>query len=411
MVSVSELSLEHLPLDTQALAASPLPYFEAARRRHPWLATSDLGLVITEYRAIREILQQDAALRFPGGATVEIMGAQETAWGRYVLDFMLSRTGGEHGRLRGSVAEAFTPRAVQRLRPLMRQTVSEVLDEWAPRGAFDFTEFAANFPVRVMFGLIGADPSAVPAIKTSLEVYGASFAMDPTRMALTEEHFHRLWAFVDGVIAERGPSGGHDDLLDDLIAGNTRGALSDVELRQMLIFLFGAGYDTSKNQLTLITHALLNWPDVWKRCAEDRAFCDKVVEEGLRFASSSNTFRSVAEDIEYRGVTIPKGAFLIFPLAIASREAGTFAEPDVFEPERKSPDRHLAFGRGMHICLGQFLARANLEEGLHLIAQRLIRPQLAGQVTWRPFPGTWGIQSLPISFEPGPRRVEAATTA
>jgi cytochrome P450 len=399
MVHVSELSLEHLPLETQALAEDPLPYFEAARRRHPWLAASNLGLVITEHRAMREILQDDGALRFPGEATVEIMGAQETGWGRYVLDFMLSRTGADHARLRASVAEAFTPRAIERLRPLMRQTVSALLDEWAPRGAFDFAEFAANFPIRVMFGLLGADPSAAPGIKTSLEVYGASFAMDPGRMALTEENFQRLWAFVESVIAERGHASGRDDLLGDLIAANTRGALSDVELRRMLIFLFGAGYDTSKNQLTLITHTLLNWPDVWERCGQDRAFCDKVVEEGLRFASSSNTFRSVVEDFEYRGVTIPRGAFLFFPLTIAGREAAAFAEPDVFAPERKWTDRHLAFGRGMHICLGQFLARANLEEGLHLVAQRLTRPRLAGAVKWRPFPGTWGVQSLPIAFD------------
>jgi cytochrome P450 len=398
--ALADLELEHLPLETPALAEDPLPCFEAARRRHPWLAASNLGYVVTEHQAIREILSQDGPLRFPGGQIAEVMGAQDTAWGRYTQEFMLAQTGTQHARLRASVAEAFTPRAVNRLRPLMRTTVAALLDEWAPRGAFEFTEFAANFPVRVMFGLIGADPAAVPAIKASLEVYGASFDMDPRRTATTEAHYQRLLVFVEEVLARRRAGGDRDDLLSDLLAANDSGGLSDTELRQMLIFLFGAGYDTSKNQLTLITHALLGRPEIWARCGEDRAFCDKVVEEGFRYASSSNTYRAVAEAFDYRGVTFPAGTMLIFPLAIANRDPRVLSDADAFDPERTGGERHLAFGRGAHICLGQFLARANLEEGLHLIAQRITKPRLAGPVTWRPFPGTWGVKSLPIAFDP-----------
>jgi cytochrome P450 len=355
--------------------------------------------VVTEYKAMREILSQDEALSFPGGATAELMGAQDTGWGQYIQRFMLVRNREDHARLRGSVAEAFTPRAVQRFRPLMRQTVTELLDEWAPKGRFDFADFAANFPVRIMFDLIGADPALVPVIRKAMEVYGMSFAMDPTKMPLIEEHFQAMDRFVVDRIAERGTAGGHDDLLDDLIAAHTSGALSERELRDMLIFLFGAGYDTSKNQLTLITHALLNHPDIWDRCGEDAEYCHSVVEEGLRYASPSNTFRTLKTDIEYRGVTLPAGSFVVFPLTIAGREEAFFPNAEGFHPDRKQVDRHLAFGRGMHICLGQFLARAVLEEGLHLIARRLKNLRLDGEVTWRPFPGVWGVLELPIAFD------------
>jgi cytochrome P450 len=404
MVAVTDLPLEHMPLETQDLADNPLPYFESARRKHPWLAASNLGWVITEYQAMKEVLARDEDLMFPGDQTVDIMQAHGTGWGQFTTDMMLSRNEPAHGRLRGSVAEVFTPRAVNRLRPLMRKTVADLLDDWAPKGAFNFTEFAARFPVRVMFGLIGADPSVVDDVKDSLEIHGGSYGMDPTRMPIIEAAYQHLWGFVDGLIKERGPNGGHDDLLDDLIAANTNGGLSDVELRQMLIFLFGAGYDTSKNQLTLITHSLLQRPDLWARCAEDRPYCDKVVEEGFRYRSPSNTYRSIVRDFEFRDVTFPAGGMLIFPLTQAGRDPQSFPNPETFDPERKQIDRHLAFGRGMHICLGQFLARANLEEGLHLIAQRLTNPRLAGEVTWRPFPGTWGIRDLPIRYDPAPRR-------
>jgi cytochrome P450 len=410
MPSVDELELEILAVATPEFAADPLPHLEAARRKHPWLARSDAGYVVHDYAAIKDILSMDENLRFSVDDIVDIMGARGTGWGRFTLEMMLARSGPEHQRLRGSVAEAFTPRAVNRLRPLMRSVAAGLLDEWAPKGGFDFAEFAANFPVAVMFGLIGASPVAIPSIRASLEIHGLSYSLNPEMMPEIEAAYQHLWAFVDGLIAERGTGGGHDDLLDDLIAANTSGALSDVELRQMLIFLFGAGYDTSKNQLTLIMHRMLDEPDVWARCAEDRPYCDKVVEEGLRYASPSNTYRTVSKAFEYRDVQFPAGAMLFFTATVAGQDPRYFPQPRVFDPERTHTNRHLAFGRGMHICLGQFMARAQIEEGVHLMAQRITNPRLTGEVTWRPFPGVWGIRTLPIAFDPAPRRDDGPTT-
>jgi len=338
------------------------------------------------------------------------MGARGTGWGRFTEEIMLSKSGTEHARLRGSVAEAFNPRSISRLRPLMQEVVSSLLDEGAPRGACDFAEFAADFPIRVMFALIGASPDLLPGIRSSLEIQGSSYSLEPARMPIIEEANQVLWKFVDRLIAERGPGAGKDDLLDDLIAANTSGAINDEELRIMLVFLFGAGYDTTKNLLTLTMFTMLSEPEIWARCAEDRPYCDKVVREQLRLTSPSNTYRLVTEDFEFRGVLFPKDTMLFIPLSIAGRDPGVCANAAVFDPERPEPERHLAFGRGIHICLGQSLARAQAEEGVHLIAQRITRPRLVGEVTWRPFPGVWGIKSLPIEFTPGPRRASRASS-
>jgi cytochrome P450 len=410
MQLAQDLDLAHLPMEDDAFAVDPTPYLAEARRRHPWLARCSVGYFVTEYQAIKDIYYQDDKLRFPGDQIVELMSAEGTGWGRFTEEMMLSRSGADHARLRGSVAEAFTPRAINRLRPLMRKVVAELLDEWAPKGAFDFCEFASNFPIRVMFGLIGADAAPLSKIKWALEVQGSSFGLDPTRMETIESAYQVLWTFVDELIAERGPDGGHDDLLDDLIAANTSGQLSDVELRQMLVFLFGAGYDTSKNLLALIMNSMLKDPPLWVRCAEERPFCDKVVEEGLRHTSPSNPYRLVTQDLEYRDVHFPAGSLLVFPLAVASRDPASFPEPMAFTPGRTHANRHIAFGRGMHLCLGQYLARAQLEEGLHLIAQRITNPRLAGEVAWRPFPGVWGLKTLPIAFDPAPARPQSSTT-
>lgn len=411
MPSVNELPLSHLPIATPEFSVDPMPHFEAARRQHPWLARCDVGYVVTEYAAMKEILQKDDKLRMSSKEIVDLMGARGTGWGRFTEEMMLSKSGADHSRLRGSVAAAFTPRSVNRLRPVMQEVAAALLDEWAPKAAFDFAEFAADFPIRVMFGLIGASPDLLPGIRASLEVHGSSYSLEPWRMPVIEEAYQVLWNFVDVLIVERGPDAGKGDLLDDLIAANTSGALNDEELRIMLVFLFAAGYDTSKNLLTLLMDSMLNAPDVWARCAEDRAYCDKVVEEQLRHGSPSNVYRQVTEDFEYRGVLVPKDTMLILPLTISGRDATAFQNPTAFAPDRSDTERHLAFGRGMHICLGQFLARAQAEEGVHLIAQRITHPRLAGAVTWRPFPGVWGIKSLPIAFDPGPSRRAPETPA
>jgi cytochrome P450 len=399
MQSANTLELPHLPIETPEFAVDPMPHVDAARRGHPWLARCDVGFFVTEYQAMKDILALDDKLQMPGAEIVEIMGAHGTAWGRFVVDQMLVSSGERHARLRGSIQGAFTPRAVNRLRGLMQAVVSDLLDEWAPKGAFDFVEFASQFPVRVMFGLVGADPAPIPQIKESLEIHGSSFDLNVSRMPIIEAAYLHLWDFVDGVIGERRRAGPKDDLLDDLIAANTSGDLSDVELRQILLLLFAAGYDTTKNMLTLIMHAMLQAPDDWERCARDRPFCDKVVEEGLRHTSPSSTYRTVVEPFAYRDVGFAKDSMIIMPLSISGRDETAFPQGRAFLPERSHVNRQIAFGRGMHLCLGQFLARANMEEGIHLMARRILRPRLAGEVTWRPFPGVWGIRSLPIAFE------------
>jgi cytochrome P450 len=399
MPIITELSLEHLPIATQEFGNDPLPYFAAARRKHEWLASSDVGYVITGYRANDDILRLDAKMMMPGEEIVDIMGARGTGWGNFAIDQMLVSSGERHSRLRGSAAGAFGPGNVKRLRPLMRETVAQILDEWAPKQAFDFTEFASQFPVRVMFALLGTSTERLPEIMKYLEIHGESFNLEVEKMDIIEHGYQTLWQFVDGLIAERGEDAGKGDLLDTMIASNTSGQITDKELRQLLILMFAAGYDTTKNLLILLMRSMLDNPDIYHRCGEDFDYAKKVVKEQMRFATPSNTMRIVTETFTYRDVEIPAGTMLFFPLTISGRDPAVFSEPDVFNPDRPEKSPSQAFGRGMHICLGQFLATANVEEGIHQIAQRIVNPKLAGEVTWKPFPGVWGITALPITFE------------
>jgi cytochrome P450 len=399
MPSINDLELESMPIASTEFGYDPMPWFARAREKHEWLALSDIGFVVTGYKEIDDILRLDDKLQMPGEEIVDIMGARGTGWGDFAIDQMLVATGERHKRLRGSVSAAFGPGSVKRLRPLMRETVSSILDEWAPKRAFDFTDFAAQFPVRVMFALLGTSIGRLPAIIEDLEIHGESFNLEVEKMPVIEAGYQRLWSFVDGLIEERGTDGLNEDLLDVMIAARESGQVTDKELRQLLILMFAAGYDTTKNLLILLMRSMLDNPDVYRRCGEDFEYAKKVVKEQLRFATPSNTMRMVAEGFEYKGVEIPAGTMLVFPLTISGRDPAVFSDPMSFNPER--PEKHptQAFGRGMHICLGQFLAVANVEEGIHLIAQRIVNPKLAGDVTWKPFPGVWGITSLPITFD------------
>src|SRR5262245_36090539 len=129
MPSIDELELSRLPLESAELAVDPMPFFAEARRTHDWLAASSLGFVVTEYRAIDEIMRLDDKLKMPGAEIAEFMGAQGTGWGRFASDQMLAQSGERHARLRNSVSSAFGPGSVKRLRPIMQGTVAALLDE------------------------------------------------------------------------------------------------------------------------------------------------------------------------------------------------------------------------------------------------------------------------------------------
>lgn len=167
----------------------------------------------------------------------------------------------------------------------------------------------------------------------------------------------------------------------------------------MVILLFGAGYDTSKNLLTMIVHQMCGRPDDWKRLADEPGFAARVLEEGNRFANVTTSYRVAKVDVRYRDVVIPAGTFVAVPLPLSGHDPSKFARPEVFDPDRKERGG-IGFGVGAHICLGQWIARAQIEEGLPMMARRLRNLRADGPVEFRPFPGVWGLKTLPIAFDP-----------
>jgi cytochrome P450 len=267
-----------------------------------------------------------------------------------------------------------------------------------------------------MFTLVGAPVEEVPNVRDSLETLGLALAMDKNKLPQINEAYLQIEGLVQRLLSERraDPDAGEkDDLLRLLVETSEQQDIPERQLVDMINFFFMAGYDTSKNVLTYTMWRLLDHPDIYERCARDYDYCAKVIEESLRSFNPGSVPRVTTQDVEFRDVVIPKGTMVWFNVNIAGRDVGVFENPDGFDPDREieQHQRHMAFSLGKHMCLGQFIARAQLQEGLHQIAQRMRNPRLAGKFGWRPYPGTWGLKGLPITFTPGEAGGEARKAA
>ncbi len=402
MNATIEAALPVLPVEGAAFSADPEPYLVDARRQHPWLARFSQGYVIHGYEEVCELLVDDANLATGFGPLIDFYGVEGTMWGKFMMGNMLSLNGEAHSRVRSAVAHAFTPRHANHVRPMMRQVIAELLDDWAAQGELDFAHAASFFPVSVMCGVLGVSTAALPRLRQALEDQFKSLTMDLAVKPLFLAGWETMWTFVDGLVADR-EAGGESDpdaLLDTLIAAKNEGRIDDTDVRFIILTLFFGGYDTSKNQLTMLMSLLLDRPEIYARCAQDKDYCGKVIRESLRHSGIASPFRQVAREFTYKGHSFREGETLLMAPPLANRDPKVFPAPEVFDPERENAGRHVAFGRGVHNCIGQFLVLAQMQEGLHLIARRLRNPRLTGERVWRPFIGAWGLASLPIAFDP-----------
>ncbi len=397
------VELPLLPIDSPEFSANPQPFLEIARAQHPWLARFSQGYIVHGYQAHVDLMADDVNL-VPGlGPIIDFYGMRGTMWGRFMEEMLISASGDFHTRLRASVAHAFTPRRANEVRPLMVGVIGDLLDEWALKGEFDFADFAAYFPITVMFGLLGVSSQPVGRIRHAIEGHVATLAIDLSTKPGMLIAWEELWQFVDTLILEREASGEVDEqsLLDTLIVAKNAGQLDDDDLRFMVLTVIIAGYDTSKNQLTWTMKLLIDRPEMYRRCAEDRDFCGRVVNESLRLTGIASPYRAAAHDFSYQGVDFKQGEVVIFGTSLAGRDASVFPDPLTFDPDRANANRHVSLGRGAHICLGQYIAKNQLQEGIHLICQRLQNPRIVGDLAWRPFIGAWGLKALPIAFDTG----------
>jgi cytochrome P450 len=370
-----------------------------------WLAYEGFGYTVHRYEDCVAILR-DKRWHNASGKLAELFGVTDPRFLERQRVSILSAEGDVHTRLRRLVGTAFSPRAADRLRPVMRDVVNRLVDAVAPAGRADVAaDICEPYPIPIICELLGAPKADWQFFSRVANDILEIFSMDmPSKLDLIMQAQDDLDAYTRAMIAARRDEPA-DDLLTALIAAEEAGdKLSNDELVMMVNAVIVGGTDTTRNQLGCAVALFAEHPEQWALLAEQPELAGRAVEETMRYAGAvRGTGRFASEDIEYRGVLFPAGTFLGVGLAEANRDDEVFAEPATFDITSPAPGSpQMTFGSGIHYCLGAALARAELQEALPLLARRMPNLRLDGPVTWKPEGvGIFGPAHLPVTFEPG----------
>ncbi|WP_182887080.1 cytochrome P450 [Microbispora sp. H10885] len=302
----------------------------------------------------------------------------------------------QHGRYRRPLVGRFTVRRMRQLTERVERITADHLDAMEQAGppADLVTAFARPIPSVVICELLGVPYEDRGRFQDQIDKFLGGEAGDEELIAAytaTQRYLAEL------VAAKR--ANPTDDVLSDL----TDSDLTDEELRGMALILLSAGFDTTANMLALGTFALLSHPaqlDAWRA---DPALTDRAVEELLRYLSVAKTFmRTALEDVELGGRTIEAGTTVILSYNTANRDPERFADPHVLDLRRENGG-HLAFGHGIHQCLGQQLARVEMRVAFPALLDRFPTLRLAvpaEEVGLRPETADiFGVKSLPVTWD------------
>ena len=403
---VTELDLPDLTwLDDPTVDHEEIRRVSTMTAKEHWLARNMFGVSALRYDDVVAMLR-DKRWHSASGLILEMSGIDNPEWLASRRQSILSAEGEEHTRLRRLVGPAFSPRHADGLRPYMRGVVNDLLDGFVGLGAADIAvDFCEPYPIPIICELFGApkeDWKLFSSWATDIfRIFNGNLHEDMPAILQAQQE---LDAYLSELIEAR-RSTPTDDLLSALISAEAEGdRLSRDELLVMCEAILMAGTDTTRNQLGCSMYLFTQHPDQWKLLAERPDLAPRAVEETMRFLGTvRGTVRIASEDIEYNDVMFPKGTFLAPSLATANRDENVFVEPDTFDITREPPDKpQLTFGSGIHYCLGAALARAEQQEALVIMAQRMPNLALAGDVVWKPGTfGIWGPESLPVSFTAG----------
>jgi len=391
--------LEFNPFDP-AFNADPYATYHRLRAEDP-VHQTPMGLwILTRYDDVATVLRDG---RF-GRAGFDVL--IRSRFGENSFDqSMLFRDPPDHTRLRALVSKAFTPRVVEEMRAKIQKTVDDLLDQVRDAHAMDLiSDLAYPLPISVISELLG-----VPAkdrdlfrgwsadIARSLDAI--SLPTDPEVVERGNAARRALAGYFRTLVAERRRRP-QRDLLSELIAVEEQGdKLSEEELMATILLLFVAGHETTVNLIGNGTLALLRHPDQLQALRRSPALIGSAIEELLRYdAPVQRSGRMPNTDVELGGKTIPKGALVLGLIGAANRDPAHFAEPDRLDITR-ADNRHLAFGWGIHFCLGAPLARAEAQAAIGTIARRL--PELAlatPKPEWREASALRGLKALPVTF-------------
>jgi cytochrome P450 PksS len=400
---------EAVNIASPAFKANPYPFYARLRAEAPVhrvpLPDGQTAWLITRYDDVVQALKDERFAKDRLNALTPGQMAKQPwmpAMFKPLMRNMLDLDPPDHTRLRALVHKAFTPRLVEGMRPRVEALTGELLGPALARGRMDLIhDYALIVPTTIIAQMLGVPVAdrhkfhrwSAALLQVSSSSWGMVKAIVP------------VWRFLRYVrrLLRARKAAPRDDLISALIQAEEAGQqLSEDEQVAMVFLLLIAGHETTVNLIGNSTLALLQHPDQLARLRDDPALIRPAVEELLRYTSpvETATERYTKEDVTIAGVTIPQGSLVLAVIASANRDERQFPDPDKLDLTRE-PNRHLAFGLGVHFCLGAALARMEGQIAIQALLRRAPRLRLAAApevLRWRRGLVLRGLEALPVTL-------------
>jgi cytochrome P450 len=386
-------------------AEDPYPHYARVREVAPVFHSPWGYWLLSRYDDVVDVLR--------GPVSVEPWRAGDSpiVQARAVADYadteqrvsMLQRDAPDHTRLRRLVSQAFTPRAVQRLESRIRALVEASLDDLAQRGTVDLvSDYALPLPLRVISDMLGWPQADMTRLRELITLLTESieFTLDPDKLRAFAVARDEMRALTAEIVAWKRDHPG-DDLITRLLAAEYAGdVLSEQELVEQVILLYSAGHETTSHLISSSALALMDRPDQADLLRRQEDLDANAVEELLRYGGSLHvTVRITIEPYEVHDTVIPPGSLLLVGLAAANRDPDQWgADAEELKLDRVNAREHVAFGSGIHHCLGAALARLEGRIAIPALMRRFPAMAPDGPAQWNGRTTLRGLQSLPVNL-------------
>lgn len=368
-------------------------------REESWCVETNYGLAVLRHQEVSDLLK-DRRLIQGSAAWPAHNGVTSGPFVDWWRDTVLNLEGDEHARMRRLLSPAFAPPVIRALLPRFHALAGELVDAFAGEGRCEFmSQFAEPYAARVtamMLGLPEAEWKRIADASTTLGLalgVGIREHLERVEAALAE-----LFVYAESVIADRRRNP-RDDFATRLVEpSQDADRLSDRELRDSIALLILGGIDTTRMQLGLALKTFIEHPDQWELLAARPELASKAVDEVMRVNPTVTWItREAGEDFEFQGRVIARGTTIhLFSQAAATDPRAFDGASFDITAERA---RHFGFGRGIHHCIGHFVARSDMSEALPLLARRMRNPRIDGEARFLPPSGNTGPIHLPVRFD------------
>lgn len=391
---------------------NPYPLYAQLREQEPlarfswmgvemWLASSyeDAVAILKDPRFTLDSRQVEPIASGPNAGSQSAPSYAPLAWTRHLLN----TDPPDHTRLRTLVSKAFTPRMIEQLRPRIQQITDELLDAVQERGEMDLiAEFAFPLPITVISDMLGIPVADRKPFRAWTQAIVLNQGADPEKAEIARSAEEQFVSYIKTLIAQKHA---HPDnnLTSGLVQAEEQGdSLSENELISMVFLLITAGHETTVNLIGNGTLALLEHPEQMRLLRSDPTLLPSAVEELLRYTSpvSLSAARWAREDVSIHGQVIRKGEIVRCALLAANTDPQQFADPVDLDILRRE-NAHVAFGKGVHFCLGAPLARLEGQIAIGTLLRRMPQLQLARdpeQLVWKEGSSLRVLAALPVKF-------------